>query len=102
MKYVTWKLNWENGYGTGPEEAIVAQGINVEAGLANGKVHTGANILGYVSDVVDESSLTFWDVKNISEQKALAFCEGIAENPYLLPNGKIAFPVQSEIAAITQ
>ena len=95
MKYATWRLNWDNGYGTGPEEAIIGQGIIVEAALADGQIEQGARILGYVSEAVNESKLIDWDVKNVSQQEALEFSLNVNSSAYFLSNGKIGIEEES-------
>lgn len=96
MNYATWKLNFTDpNYGTGPEEAIANLGFGAEGAWSNGQVETGATILGYVTEPVDESELTTWEVRNISEAEALAFCQAIDPEAYLLPDGRITAPIEA-------
>lgn len=91
MNYATWKLNFDNpDYGTGAELAISKQGVTAEAAWSNGQVQEGSTILGYLTDQVDESLLTDWDVKNVTQAQALAFCKKINSGATLLQDGRIA------------
>jgi hypothetical protein len=93
MNYATWKLNFTNpDYGTGPEETISYFGITAEGAWVQGSVENGGTILGYVTEEVDESELTAWEVINITEAEALDFCLSINPEAYLLPDGKITAP----------
>jgi hypothetical protein len=93
MNYATWKLNFTDpNHGTGPEEMIAELGYYAEGGWADGPVESGATILGYVTEPVDESELTIWEVTNITEAEALAFCQAINPEAYLLPDGRITAP----------
>jgi hypothetical protein len=95
MNYATWKLDYTNPeYGTGPEEKIAELGFSAEGGWVAGQVETGGTILGYVTEPQDESELTAWSFTNITEAEALAFCQAINPNAYLLPDGKITAPFE--------
>lgn len=93
MNYATWKLNFTNpNYGTGPEDKIAELGFGAEGGWASGQVENGGTILGYLTEPIEESELTIWQVKNISQAEALDFCLDINPQAYLLPDGKITAP----------
>lgn len=93
MNYATWKLNFTDpNYGTGPEDAIADLGFGAQGAWVAGEAENGGTILGYVTEPVDESQLTTWQVTNISELDALEFCLAINPEAYLLPDGKIAAP----------
>jgi hypothetical protein len=95
MNYATWKLNFANPqYGTGPEQKIGDLGFSAEGGWTDGIIENGATILGYVTEAQDESQLTDWEFTNITEAQALAFCQAINPNAYLLPDGKITAPLE--------
>jgi len=95
MNYATWKLNFEDPkYGTGPEDEIAKSGIKAEAAWVLGQVETGGTVLGYVSEPVEESELTTWQVKNLNEEEAIEFCLQINAEAYLLENGKITAPIE--------
>ena len=95
MNYATWKLNFADpNYGTGPEDKITELGFGAEAAWVAGQVETGGTILGYVTEPQDESQLNTWSFTNISEAEALAFCQAINLEAYLLPDGRIIAPRQ--------
>jgi hypothetical protein len=95
MNYATWKLNFTDpNYGTGPEGAIADLGFGSEAAWVSGEVENGGTILGYVTEALDESQLTAWDVTNISQLDALEFCLALNPESYLLPDGRITAPLQ--------
>ena len=95
MNYATWKLNFANPeYGTGPEDKIAELGFGAEGAWCAGEIEDGGTILGYVTEPVDESELTAWEVTNISQLEALEFCLAINPAAYLLPNGKITAPLE--------
>jgi hypothetical protein len=94
MNYATWKLNFANpDYGTGPEDTIAELGFGAEGSWSDGQVENGGTILGYVTEAQDESQLTAWEFKNISELDAIEFCLAIDPTAYLLPDGRIAAEV---------
>jgi hypothetical protein len=94
MNYATWKLNFADpDYGTGPEDKIAELGSTAEGGWVNGQAENNGTILGYLSAPADESQLTAWEVTNITEAEALAFCQAINPDAYLLPDGKITAPI---------
>jgi hypothetical protein len=99
MNYATWKLNFTDpNYGTGPEAKIVELGFSAEASWVSGEVENGGTILGYLTQPVDESELTIWNVKNISQAEALDFCLAINPQAYLLSDGRITAPVEDRFA----
>jgi hypothetical protein len=95
MNYATWKLNFTNSeYGTGPEDKIAELGYGAEGAWVAGQAEDNGIILGYVTEPQDESQLTAWDFTNITEAEALAFCQAINSNAYLLPDGTITAPLE--------
>ena len=104
MNYATWELSFSDPkYGTGPEGKIAELGFSAEGAWVAGQVENGGTILGYVTEPQDEAELTAWNFTNISQAQALAFCQAINPEAYLLPDGKIAAPIKgsdtpSEIA----
>jgi hypothetical protein len=95
MNYATWKLNFSDPqYGTGPEDKIAELGFGAEGGWSNGPVETGSTILGYVTEEQDETELRAWQFANITEAEALAFCQEINAEAYLLPDGRITAPIE--------
>lgn len=94
MNYATWKLNFTDpNYGTGPEDKIAELGYGAEGGWVSGQAENGGTILGYLTEAVDESELTAWEVQNITESEALNFCLAINPEAYLLPDGRITAPL---------
>ena len=99
MNYATWKLNFTDPkYGTGPEDRIAELGFGAEGAWVEGEVENNGTILGYVTEPVDESELTTWQVTNITEAEALAFCVAINPEAYLTADGKIAAPIEDRFA----
>ena len=95
MNYATWKLNFADpNYGTGPEDKIADLGFGAEGSWVAGEVENGGTILGYITEPQDESQLTAWEFKNISELDAIEFCLAINPNAYLLPDGRITVPIE--------
>ena len=95
MNYATWKLNFTDPkYGTGPEDRIAELGFGAEGAWVAGEVENDGTILGYVTEAVDESELTTWQVTNISQADALDFCLDINSEAYLLPDGRITAPIE--------
>jgi hypothetical protein len=95
VNYATWKLNFTNPeYGTGPEDKISELGYQAEGGWADGQVENGATIMGYLTEPQDETKLTAWQFKNISQLEALEFCLAINAEAYLLPDGRITAPIE--------
>jgi hypothetical protein len=93
VNYATWKLNFTDPkYGTGPEDKIAELGFGAEGGWVDGQAENGGTILGYVTELLDETELTTWEVKNITEAEALAFCKAINPQAYLLPDGRFTAP----------
>lgn len=95
MNYATWKLNFADAnYGTGPEDKIAELGFGAEGAWVAGQVENGGTILGYVTEEQDESELTTWEFTNITQAEALAFCQAINPEAYLLPDGRITAPIE--------
>jgi hypothetical protein len=95
MNYATWKLDFTNPkYGTGPEDKIAELGFGAESAWVAGEVENGGTVLGYVTEPQDESELTAWQFRNITQSEALEFCLAINSQAYLLDDGKIAAPIQ--------
>jgi hypothetical protein len=93
VNYATWKLNFTDPkYGTGPEDKIAELGLGAEGAWVAGEIENGGTILGYVTEPVDETQLTAWEVTNITEAEALEFCLALNPEAYLLPDGRIGAP----------
>jgi hypothetical protein len=99
VNYVTWKLNFTDPkYGTGPEDKIAELGFSAEGAWVAGEIENGGTILGYLTEPVDESKLTAWEVANITQSEALDFCLAINPDAYLLPDGRITAPSEDRFA----
>jgi hypothetical protein len=95
MNYATWKLNFTDPkYGTGPEDKIAELGFGAEGAWVDGEIENGGTILGYVTEPQDDSELTAWQFKNISQLEAMEFCLAINPEAYLLSDGRIAAPIE--------
>ena len=93
MNYATWKLNFTDpNYGTGPEDKIAELGFGAEGAWLLGRAEDGGTVLGYVTESQDESELAAWNFTNITQAEALAFCQAINPDAYLLPEGRITAP----------
>ena len=98
MNYATWKLNFTDpNYGTGPEDKIADLGFSAQGAWVAGEVENGGTILGYVTEPLDETQLTAWEVTNITESQALEFCLDINPEAYLLDDGRITAPYEPVI-----
>ena len=99
MNYATWKLNFDNSnYGTGPEDKIAELGFGAEGAWVAGQIESQGTIMGYVTEPQDETELTIWRFANITEAEALAFCQAINPEAYLLPDGRITAPTEESEA----
>jgi hypothetical protein len=95
MNYATWKLNFANPeYGTGPEQKIEELGFAAQSAWVAGQAEDNGTILGYLTEPQDESQLTAWNFTNITQAEALAFCQAINPNAYLLEDGTITAPAE--------
>ena len=98
MNYATWKINFTDpNYGTGPEDSIAELGFGAQAAWVFGEPENGGTILGYVTEPVDESELTTWEVANITEAEALAFCQAINPEAFVAEDGRISTPYVESI-----
>ena len=71
MRYLKWKLS-EGTWGTGPEAEL----NSVNKITAGGYVDSDGYRIGYWPDI-DTSSMSEWDVTDVSEADALAFAQAI-------------------------
>ena len=95
MNYATWKLDFTDpNYGTGPEDKIAELGFGAEGAWVAGVIENGGTILGYLTEEQDESELTTWEFTNITQVEALAFCQALNPEAYLLPDGRITAPIE--------
>lgn len=97
MKYLTWKLNWNGQYGTGPEGLVAKSGAHLSASMwVTPDVESGT-ILGYLTGDIDVSILSDFEAQELTESEALAFATAIDENAYLLEDGIIGTTTALEI-----
>jgi|TARA_R100001530_G_C4255155_1_gene138942 hypothetical protein len=83
--YLKWKLA-EGTWGTGPEAIINDRGSTAMASWA---VDDDGYRIGYLTDSVDLSGLETWDVTEVTESEALAFCQNIWADATVDSNGYI-------------
>ena len=77
MIYLKWKLS--NGVsGTGPEKEIHDRGGLAEAGWA---VDADGYRIGYLIEGADLTGLETWDVTEVTETEAVAFCQELSVGP---------------------
>lgn len=94
MRYALWDLKADlPNYLTGPEQKIYELGGFAEASWTSGEPQDGADILGYVTGDFNLTELSHWDYREITQEEALAFCQTINPEAYLLPDGKITAPI---------
>ena len=90
MRYLKWKLS-EGTSGTGPE---------TELNLVN-KITVGSYVdsdgyrIGYSSDI-DVSGMDEWDVTEVTEAEALAFCQQFYADAEVTADGRISSPEPPE------
>ena len=95
MRYLTWKLNWDDpSHGTGPEAQIQAQGAHAEASTFAAPSIEHGTILGYLTQgEINLSQLSAWLVQELTQDAALEFAQAIAPDAYFLPDGIITVPM---------
>ena len=88
MKYATWTIKRPEG--TTPEPTIREAG-----GTASGGLMLDINtVLGYMSDDVDTTALTEWNVTVKTQSEALTLAQTVNAQCFLADNGTIQSPVQ--------
>ena len=99
MRYLTWRLNWDDPkYGTGPEGEIAKQGGHAEASMWANPDSSHGTILGYLTQGnVVFPPLTAWQIAEITQVEALAFAQAIYPDAYLLPDGVITVPTPEPV-----
>lgn len=90
MKYITWKLVWdENNYGYGPEPTAAENGCRLEASQwLNPEDVTGV-ILGYLHGDMNVSLLSSWEAEELTQQQAINFAKMIDSAATVDENGII-------------
>ena len=84
-------------YGTGPEDKIAELGFKAEGAWASGAVEDGGAILGYADGEPNAAELATWDFTYKTEAEALAFCQAINSDAFVLEDGRISAPVEDEV-----
>ena len=87
MIFLKWKLS-DGTPGTGPESFIHDAGGTATASWA---VDVDGYRIGYASDNADLRGGP-WQVAEITEADALAFCQGLFADAEVLPDGTISGP----------
>ena len=88
MIYLKWRLS--NGTaGTGPEGTIADRGGHAEAGWA---VDAAGYRIGYLTGTANLDDLDAWDVTEVTEAEALAFCVALYADAEVLAGGHISGP----------
>ena len=92
MRYLTYNLNYPTSeYGYGPDTTIDASGTATLT--ASMFVDNNGTHLGYLNGEYDLSTLTEYDVAELTQTQALAWAQAIAPDAYLLRDGTITTPI---------
>lgn len=92
MRYLTYDLIYPTPeYGYGPDTIINATGTTTLT--ASEFVDADGTHLGYLDGEYDLSTLTEYNVAELTQTEALAWAQTIAPAAYLLPDGTITTPV---------
>ena len=87
MKYATWTISRPDG--TTPEPTIREAGGTASGGLML-NIDT---VLGYMSDDVDTTGLTEWNVTVKTQSEALALAQSVNSQCFLGSDGTIQSPL---------
>ncbi len=87
MIYLKWKLSNDGVWGTGPEGEIDDRGGHAEAGWA---VDDDGYRIGYLTQTADLTGLGTWDVSEVTEAQALAFCQAFWAEAEVMVDGRIS------------
>jgi hypothetical protein len=88
MKYATWTIKRPEG--TTPEPTIREAG-----GTASGGLLLDINtVLGYISDDVDITGLSEWNMTVKTQSDALTLAQSVNAQCFLVDDGTIQAPVQ--------
>ncbi len=86
MIYLKWKLS-DGALGTGPEGEIADRGGRAQAGWA---VDDDGYRIGYLTQTAALTDLGTWNVTEVTEAQALAFCEQFYADAEVQPDGRIS------------
>ena len=89
MIYLKRKLSDDGVSGTGPEGEIGARGGRAEAA---GPVDSDGYRIGYLTQTADLSGLETWDVTEVTEAEALAFCQPPWTDAEVMADGRLSWP----------
>lgn len=87
MKYITWLLDWQDGYGYGPEAFVAESGASLVSAWSG--VETDSRILGYLVGDFDVTKLSQWDAQELSENEALTFAQALDPDAFVAESGEI-------------
>lgn len=93
MIYLKWKLS-EGTLGTGPERDLTDRGAGHT--FAAWCADSDGYRVGYAENSVDLSDLETWDVTEITQAQALAFCKDFDATVKIDSNGYVGTPVNPE------
>ena len=97
MRYVTWKLNWADDYGYGPEPLAAEHGANLEASaFCSPQTNTGT-ILGYLTGDLNFEAFTVYQLTEITPEEALEFAQAIAPTAHFTSDGYLVAAKESII-----
>lgn len=86
MRYLTWRLNWIDGCGYGPESVAADNGATMEA--SSFVDETGTH-LGYLTGDFDLDLVVDYDVAELAAGEALAFAQTFDDTAFILDDGRI-------------
>ena len=89
MIYIKWRLSDGGVSGTGPEQTIADRGGLADASWA---VDADGYRIGYLTQPADLTDLDTWDVVEVTEAAALAFCQAIYPDGEVVADGRITSP----------
>ena len=86
MTYLKWRLS-NDVWGTGPEGTIDDRGGHAEAGWA---IDDDGYRIGYLTQTADLTGLETWDVTEVTESEALAFCQQFYAEAEIMGAGRVS------------
>ncbi len=89
MIYLKWRLSDDGTAGTGPEKTVADRGGLADASWA---VDAAGYRIGYLTQTANLDGLDTWDVTELTEAQALAFCAALYADAEVLPDGTISGP----------
>ena len=86
MTYLKRRLS-NDVWGTGPEGTIDDRGGHAEAGWA---IDDDGYRIGYLTQTADLTGLETWDVTEVTESEALAFCQQFYAEAEIMGDGRVS------------